>query len=73
MDSETGQPVTLRQIAREAGVSIATVSRALRPERAAHRGDRNASLARDLPERNGLTRFTIHGTSPPVSTIQNPN
>lgn len=30
MDSETGQPVTLRQIAREAGVSIATVSRALR-------------------------------------------
>lgn len=27
---ETGQPVTLRQIAREAGVSIATVSRALR-------------------------------------------
>lgn len=30
MDSEAGQPVTLRQIAREAGVSIATVSRALR-------------------------------------------
>jgi DNA-binding LacI/PurR family transcriptional regulator len=30
MDSEAGHPVTLRQIAREAGVSIATVSRALR-------------------------------------------
>jgi LacI family transcriptional regulator len=28
--SDTGQPVTLRQIAREAGVSIATVSRAMR-------------------------------------------
>jgi LacI family transcriptional regulator len=30
MDGDAGQPVTLRQIAREAGVSIATVSRALR-------------------------------------------
>ena len=30
MDIEAGQPVTLRQIARAAGVSIATVSRALR-------------------------------------------
>lgn len=30
MDSKAGEPVTLRQIAREAGVSIATVSRALR-------------------------------------------
>lgn len=30
MDSEADQPVTLRQIAREAGVSVATVSRALR-------------------------------------------
>lgn len=30
MDSGSGQPVTLRQIAREAGVSVATVSRAMR-------------------------------------------
>ncbi len=30
MTDETSQPATLRQIAREAGVSVATVSRALR-------------------------------------------